>query len=157
MLAAHDSPICPICQKRLVALQSNGVDLSVCFDGHGAWASAEVVGKITGQKPRTWVSAASAGPFGVPLIPLPRISPVFPSETMCVRSYMGLKIDVCPKTGGIWLDQNEIAAALKVFPADLPKPGSAAGEIVESYFIVEGLGVLLHVVWSVIRAITPIP
>lgn len=113
-------PVCPICGVPLRPVQSRGVDFYVCGAGHGAWVPADAVRRLAGGRAVDWPAVAGPGPFGIPRITGSRISPVKSGTTMVERRYRGSRLDVCPASGGVWLDHDEIVQILDVNAAELP-------------------------------------
>lgn len=104
---------CPVCNKPLIVLEYNDVEVDFCVACRGIWLDAGELDLLFGDRRVTegFLRAAEAGPG---LREKDRACPIC---TRKMRKYTTagaapVTYDACPKNDGLWFDAGELQAVL---------------------------------------------
>jgi len=114
---------CPECREELVILEVDGVELDLCYTGHGSWFDAEELSSLfeaagLGDSAATLESELAQAMAQNGKRRCPRCGVRMQQVRLQAQSPL---LDRCPGGHGLWFDPGELSAlASSVLPADSP-------------------------------------
>lgn len=103
---------CPACGKPQVIVEADGVELDLCLDGHGAWFDAQELGMLLGAGAAELEGALRALPSRGRGRRCPRCGKAM--ELVAAPGDGGTILDRCPRGHGLWFDDGEFEATMRL-------------------------------------------
>lgn len=109
--------ICPVCEKQMIVLEMEGLELDHCMNCGGTWLDAEEIewlDELAGVAPGA-VTAALAGATTRknPNRRCPRCRKKMAVVTL--GNSPGVEVDRCTRGHGLWMDRGELRAIVQAF------------------------------------------
>jgi len=101
---------CPACGEPQVIVEHDGVELDLCFAGHGIWFDGQELGQMLGPDAAELERELAALPQGRSGRPCPRCDK--PMEEVAAPGSSGVLLDRCARGHGLWFDDGELERML---------------------------------------------
>jgi Zn-finger nucleic acid-binding protein len=105
---------CPACEGNLIGRSLHEVSFWTCVQCQGLWIDRDELVKL-GKKTQhqaACLPTSFKGPVASPKVHS-KDCPQCPEVILRGFDFLGVKVDMCPKCEGIWLDRGEIALIFK--------------------------------------------
>ena len=100
---------CPKCQQSLDASNEEFYKFNTCSKCSGIWLSGAEIRKIINSEPNIHSFDGTPVFLSGTKEPLKEHNcPVCVNTMLCVKSYKGVKLDICDNCNGIFFDKNEL-------------------------------------------------
>lgn len=101
---------CPACGEPQVIVEYDGVELDLCFAGHGIWFDGQELGVLLGQDAAALEQELASLPHSRRGRPCPRCDRAM--EVVAAPGTSGVLLDRCPRGHGLWFDDGELESML---------------------------------------------
>jgi hypothetical protein len=118
MFFSRKRSCCPACEKPLIVLELEGVEIDYCAQCRGAWLDAgelEMIGESAGAQPGGLTDALAKAGKGA--VAGGRRCPRCLKKLRAIRVGDGppVEIDRCPRGHGLWFDAGEMRTLVAAF------------------------------------------
>lgn len=125
--------ICPTCQKTLIVVERNGIELDYCLSCEGFWFDADEWNLL---KDILGIESEIADPFALEPVRVKEKARKCPqcSKYMDKVDIGGILLDRCPSFHGVWFDKGEVSSFFNVTQTCEKEPNKAINFLGEVFY-----------------------